>query len=330
MGQTINSKSMVKSILRLIRYRNLIIVAATMYLMRFFILQPLLQQKGMDLMLSEVDFLMLMLATVFITAAGYVINDYFDTRTDLVNRPTTVIVGREISRRVAISLHWILNAIGVIFGIIVSFAIGKPILSLVFILIPGMLWFYSTTYKRQFLLGNIIVATLTAIVPLMPLLFELPKLYDAYWQILIFSPSVFNIVIYWVGGYALFAFWLTLFREIVKDIEDFEGDSEYGRNTLPVALGLSTSRIVAAAILLVTILLLAYLFGAYLNFLPNGQFDFFTFIYLIVALVIPLFYMVIRLLTADCKAHYHTVSTISKLVMLFGILYAIPFALLIR
>lgn len=321
---------MFKSILRIIRYRNLIIVAATMYLMRFFILQPLLQQKGMDILLSEVNFLLLSLATVFITAAGYVINDYFDTRTDLVNRPSTVIVGRTMSRRFAISLHWVLNAIGVVFGIIVSFAVGKPLLSLVFVLIPGILWFYSTTYKRQFLLGNIIVAALTAIVPLMPLLFELPKLYDVYWQTLILNPSIFNNVIYWVGGYALFAFWLTLFREIVKDIEDFEGDSEYGRNTLPVVLGLNTSRIVAAAILLVTVLLLSYLFGAYLNFLPNGQFDIFTFIYLVVALVIPMFYMVVRLLTADCKAHYHAVSTLSKWVMLFGILYAILFALIIK
>lgn len=330
MAQTTNSKSMTKSILRIIRYRNLIIVAATMYLMRFFILQPLLQQKGMDLKLSEVNFLLLTLATVFITAAGYVINDYFDTRTDLVNRPATVIVGRTISRRVAISLHWLLNVIGVAFGVIVSFAVGKPILSLVFVLIPGLLWFYSTTYKRQFLLGNIIVAILTAMVPLMPLLFELPMLYDTYWQTLIFSPFVFNNVIYWVGGYAVFAFWLTLFREIVKDIEDFEGDSEYGRNTLPIALGLNTSRIVAAAILFVTILLLAYSFGAYLNFLPSGQFDYFTFIYLIIALIIPLFYMVVRLLTADCKAHYHRVSILSKWVMLFGILYAIPFALLLK
>ena len=320
---------MLKSILQVVRYRNLIIVAATMYLMRFFILQPLLNQKGMTLLLNELNFLMLTLATVFITAAGYVINDYFDTRTDLINRPQTVIVGKSLSRRVVISLHWLLNVAGVLLGIVVSFAIGKPLLSLVFFVIPGLLWFYSTTYKRQFLLGNIIVAFLTALVPLMPLLFELPMLYDTYWQTLIFVPSVFNTIIYWVGGYAIFAFWLTLFREIVKDIEDFEGDSEYGRNTLPVVLGLLMSRTIAAAILLVTLLLLAYLFGAHLNFLPNGQFDYFTFSYLAIALVIPLFYMIVRLLTAENKAHYHMVSLAAKLVMLLGILYAIPFRFLL-
>ncbi len=320
---------MLKSILQVVRYRNLLIVAATMYLMRFFILQPLLNQKGMTLLLNELNFLMVTLATVFITAAGYVINDYFDTRTDLINRPQTVIVGKSLSRRVVISLHWLLNVAGVLLGIVVSFAIGKPLLSLVFFVIPGLLWFYSTTYKRQFLLGNIIVAFLTALVPLMPLLFELPMLYDTYWQTLIFVPSVFNTVIYWVGGYAIFAFWLTLFREIVKDIEDFEGDSEYGRNTLPVVLGLRMARTIAAAILLVTLLLLAYLFGAHLNFLPNGKFDYFTFFYLAVTLIIPLFYMIVRLLTAENKSHYHIVSLAAKLVMLLGILYAIPFRFLL-
>lgn len=109
------------SILRVTRFLNLTIVAATMYLMRYCILQPLLWQKGMELQLSSNEFLMLALSTVFITAAGYVINDYFDTRTDTINRPDTVIVGRAITRRMAISMHWTFNALGVLFGVLVSF-----------------------------------------------------------------------------------------------------------------------------------------------------------------------------------------------------------------
>jgi 4-hydroxybenzoate polyprenyltransferase len=321
---------MLSSFLRIVRIKNLVIVAATLYIMRFLIMQPLLASKGMTLQLEEVYFLFLTIATVLITAAGYVINDYFDTRTDLVNRPETVIVGRALSRRAVISIHWGLNVLGFIFGTIVSFAIDKPFLSLVFFLIPGLLWFYSTSYKRQFLLGNIIVAILTAIVPLMALLFELPKLYSTYWQVLVFSPSAFNVVIYWVGGYAIFAFWLTLFREIVKDIEDFEGDKEYGRNTLPIVLGIQTSRMVAASILLVTIVILAYLFGAYLNFLPSGKFDYFTFFYMIFAMVIPIFILIVKVLTAQKKEDYHWASNFSKIVMLLGLLYAIIFRFLLE
>ena len=320
---------MVKSILRVVRYKNLIIVFATLYLMRFCIVQPLLLRKGMDLQLSELFFLFLVLSTVFITAAGYVINDYFDTRTDLVNHPQTVIVGRSISRRIAIILHWGLSILGVLLGIVVSFGIHKPFFSVVFLVIPGMLWFYSTTYKRQFLIGNLIVAVFTAIVPLMVILFEIPKLYEVYWQPLILSPGIFNSIIYWVGGYSIFAFLLTLFREIVKDIEDFEGDAEFGRNTLPVVLGIKNTRLVASSILLLTILLLTYLFGAYLNFLPSGKFDYFSLIYLVCALIIPIFLLLVKLLSADNKVDYHTVSRWSKFVMLAGILYSVLFRFLL-
>ena len=320
---------MVASILRVVRIKNLLIVVVTQYLIRFFIVQPLLLQKGMNLQLSEIHFLFLVLSTVFITAAGYVINDYFDTKTDLINRPETVVVGRTIPRRTAIILHWILNVLGVMFGVIVSFGISKPFLSLVFLFIPGMLWFYSTTYKRQFLIGNIIVSALTALVPLMVLLFELPKLYEAYWQILIFTPSTFNNVVYWVGGYAIFAFLLTLFREIVKDVEDFEGDIEFGRNTLPVVMGVKNTKMVTAGIILFTIVLLTYLFGAKLNFLPSGEFDYISLLYLLFALVIPMFFLLAKILLADTKKEYHTVSTLSKLVMLSGILYSVVFRFLV-
>lgn len=317
---------MLKAILRVVRIKNLVIVAATQYTMRFFIIQPLLNSKGMTLQLDELLFFLIVLATVFITAAGYVINDYFDTKTDLINRPDTVVVGKSISRRATITLHWILNILGVLFGVVASFAIGRPLLSIVFAIIPGLLWFYSTSYKRQFLLGNIIVATLTAMVPLMVLLFELPKLNNVYWQTLVFAPSTFNDLKYWIGGYTIFAFWLTLFREIIKDVEDFKGDKEFGRKTLPVVLGIKTTQVITASILLLTIMILVYLFGAHLNFLPSGSFDFFTLSYMIIALIIPIFILIIKLFTADKKEDYHWVSTFSKFVMLMGILYAIPFS----
>ena len=320
---------MFAAVLRVVRIQNLFIVAGTMYLMRFFVMHPLLMQRGMELQMPEWLFLCLTLATVMITAAGYVINDYFDTRTDIINRPDTVVVGRTIPRRTAIFLHWALNIVGFIFAFIVFFGIGLPLLSVVFLGIPGILWFYSTTYKRQFLIGNLIVSILTAMVPLMVLIFEMPMLYSAYWQKLAVTPWLFNNVFYWVGGYAIFAFMLSMVREIVKDIEDFEGDSEFGRNTLPVVLGPKNARLVAVSLVFVTIVLLAYLFGAYLNFLPNGKFNFFTFGYLLVGLIVPLFILVVRLLTAQVKEHYHVASTLTKLVMLFGLLYAIVLRFLI-
>ena len=316
---------MLSKILRLARYKNLVIVALTMYCMRFFIMQPILASVNMQLQLSELLFFMLMLSTVFITAAGYVINDYFDTRTDEVNRPNTVIVGKDLSRRFAIILHWSLSILGVVFGAFVTVCIGKPALAFVFLLVPGLLWFYSTSYKRQFLIGNLLVAILTAAVPLMPFLFELPLLYKEYWQVLVLKPSVFNELTYWIVGYTIFAFILTLFREIVKDIEDVEGDNAFGRRSLPVVVGVNRARDIAAIILMLTIVVLAYLFGAYLNLLSTGNFDYFSLGYIVAAIAIPIFILVVKLLTARTKSDYHWASNFSKVIMLLGILYSILF-----
>jgi 4-hydroxybenzoate polyprenyltransferase len=318
-----------QAILRVVRIKNLVIVAVTMYLMRYCLIQPLLHIKNLDLQLSDINFLLLTLSTVFITAGGYVINDYFDTKTDLVNRPQTVVVGRSLSRRTAIILHTIFNFLGVLFGSIVSFSIGKPIFSLIFLFVAGLLWFYSTTYKRQFLLGNLIVAILTASVPLITLLFELPRLYAVYWDMIARFDLKFGIITYWVGGYALFAFLLTLVREIVKDIEDFEGDQVYGRNTIPVMLGKKTARTIAASLLFFTLVSLVFLFARYLNFLPSGNVDYFTLFYFILALIIPIFILLVLILTAEKKENYHRASQLNKLIMLFGLIYTILFRFLI-
>ncbi len=317
---------MIKVFLRVFRYQNLLIVALTMYLMRFGIIQPLLAQKGFTLQMSEWFFLLLVLSTVFITAAGYVINDYFDTKTDLVNRPQRVVIGRQLSRRSAIFTHWVLNSFGFVFGLAVSFYINRPFFSLGFIIIPGILWFYSTTYKRQFLVGNIIVALLTALVPFMTILFELPLLYEEYWQTVLLQPDTFNLTIYWVAGFAIFAFLLNLFREIVKDIEDYEGDLEFGRNTLPVVLGTNNSRIVASSILMVVLLLITYVFGAHMNYFPGTySFNFISLIYLVTAIAIPVFILLVKLFMAQTKENFKSISSFTKIVMLLGILFAIIF-----
>jgi 4-hydroxybenzoate polyprenyltransferase len=317
---------MVSVFLRVIRARNLVIVALTMYLMRFGIIQPVLHLSNLNLQLNELLFFLLTLSTVFITAGGYVINDYFDTKTDLVNRPQTVVVGRQLSRRSAIIMHWVLNSLGLVLGAIVSISIGKPLFTLGFIIIPGILWFYSTTYKRQFLVGNLVVAFLVGLVPAMPLIFELPPLYENYWSVVLLNPNIFNQLTYWIIGFSLFAFFINLFREIVKDIEDFEGDIEYGRNTLPVVLGFKTSRVVAASILLGVVIVIAYLFGAYLNYLPRtASFDYLTLTYIIGALIVPIFYMLIKLLSAERKEDYHYVSQLAKYIMLSGLLYSLVF-----
>ena len=302
--------------LRIIRYPNLLIIILTQYAMRWGIIDPMLKAKGFELQLGHIEFLLLVLSTVFITAAGYVINDYFDTHTDFLNRPKRVLVGTKIPRRNAMAFHILLNIAGVGLGFYVSFKIGLPIFGLVFLLITGILWFYSTTYKRQFLIGNFIVALLIALVPLMVVLFEIPELTKAYKVTLLKNNMDFMYLFYWVLAFSCFAFLVNLIREIVKDAQDFEGDNEYGRNSLPVVLGMKGTKIVAEILLLVTIVALAYVYLQYLR-------DTITLIYFSVFLFLPFIFLIFKIYVAKSKTDFRKIGNILKVTMLFGILYAL-------
>jgi len=304
-----------KTYLRLVRLPNLMMIAFTMYAMRFLIVRPQLLLYGMDLQFSEAHFALLVVSVLFITAAGYVINDYFDAPVDMINRPSRVMLSRLIPRRMAIVVHLTLSIIGVAAGIYLSFAIRLSFLSMIFLLVPGILWFYSTTYKRQFLLGNLIVAFLTALVPLMVILFEVPLLIREYGREMVRNQIDFHTLTAWVGGYALFAFLFTLIREIVKDMEDFEGDRAYGRNTLPVVLGLKTTRYVVLALTGVAVVFIAAVLALYLT-------DLMTLLYTVLLVMAPLAFAVFRLLRASTAEQYHQVSSWLKGIMLAGVGYS--------
>lgn len=304
-----------KPYLRLVRLPNLLMIAFTMYAIRFLIVRPQLQLYGMELQFSEVLFALLVVSVLFITAAGYVINDYFDAPVDLINRPSRVTLSKLIPRKMAILVHLTMSIIGVAIGIYLSFAIHLSFLSLIFLLVPGILWFYSTTYKRQFLLGNLIVAFLTALVPLMVILFEVPLLIREYGKEMVRNQIDFHTLTAWVGGYALFAFLFTLIREIVKDMEDFEGDRAYGRNTLPVVLGLKNTRIIVLALTGIAVVFIAVVLALYLT-------DLMTLLYTILLLLAPLAFVVFRLLHASSAEQYHRVSAWLKGIMLAGVGYS--------
>ena len=317
-----------KAFLQLIRWPNLLIIIATQYLMRYAILDTMLKNiyvfinseivkvPDMELQLSDFQFLLLVMSTVFLTAAGYVINDYFDTKTDKLNRPHRVVVGKLISRRLTMTIHLVLNGLGVALGFYLAWSIGMMFLGFVFLLVSGLLWFYSTTYKRQFLIGNILVAFLTGLVPFMVALFEIPLLMDEYSAIMIDFDINLNHILGWIGGFSFFAFITTLIRELVKDMEDFEGDRAYGRRSLPIVLGLNVSKIIVSGLILIT---LSALFVIVIFFLNDPV----TFIFMTVALVLPMAFLIFWLWKAKSSKAYHIASILTKLIMLSGLAYAV-------
>lgn len=301
---------------RLIRYQNLLIIALTMAVFRWFVFIPLLKIDNFTPQLSDALFILLVLATIFLAAAGYVINDYFDRKADLINRPGKVILGRILRRRAGMIWHFILTGFGILLGTFVAYSVGQLKLSIVFFLVSGVLWFYSTTYKRQVILGNVIVALLVAMVPLIILLFELPLLLDKYHFYLVSEPSEINLLIAWVTGYSIFAFLLTLIREIVKDMEDFEGDFAFGRQTIPIAWGSKTAKRIVLAICLVTILLI-------LIVLYKFKWSLLSIIYGSLAVAIPMIIQTLLIVRASEKKDYSQSSLLLKMIMLAGLVYTI-------
>jgi len=316
------------SFLKLIRINNLLIIVLTQFLIRYALLEPMLNAAQYELQLSTFNFIILVLSTVLLTAAGYVINDYFDTKTDMLNRPDKVIVGKTIHRRMAMIIHFVLSILGVALGFYVSWQINLLKLGYIFIIITGILWFYSTDFKRNFLIGNIIVAVLTGLVPLMPVLYEIPPLNIHYQEALLLLKYNFNSLFFWSLGFASFAFITTLTREIIKDVEDFEGDAAYGRKSLPIVVGVKNTKIIVISLISITIFAIIYLSFRYIfiNFDNSGKFislNIPAIIYIPTLLVLPNLYLIFKIIKAQNNIHWHFASVLSKIIMLFGILFTL-------
>ena len=309
-----------KHILRLIRFPNLLIIALTMGLIRYCIIQPIFIRYYIDLEFPTVLFVLLVLTVVLIAAAGYMINDYFDVKTDLVNRPNEVVINKHIKASKVYIAYFVINLVALCISFYLSIKVGVVSMTFLFPLAMGLLWFYSTTYKRQLLMGNILVSIIIAGVPLLVALYEMPLIHVKYLQ----YPAAYNVLLRvvagWCGTYAFFAFLVNLIRELIKDIEDFEGDMAYGRTTLPVAFGLKTSKIVVTSLIAITIVVIEIV---YLSLLEPNKIDLVTFAYFHLLLIIPLIVVAILIFMANRKKHYTIISLIIKLVMILGLFYAI-------
>jgi 4-hydroxybenzoate polyprenyltransferase len=289
--------------------------------MRYCIIAPFLKINNFVLQLDEIHFVMLVFATVLIAAAGYVINDYFDTHTDRLNRPDQVVIDKQVPRRYAMLIHLLMNLFGVGLGVYLSFYIKVPGIAVLFIITAGLLWFYSTDYKRQFLIGNILVSFMTAAVPMLVILFEMPLLNKVYGLTMIRSQANFNYIFFWISGFGFFAFITTFLREIIKDLEDFEGDSAYGMNTLPIVLGIKSTKIILFSLIGIC---MASLFWVLLKFILFSQ-DFIDYIsggYFLLFLFTPFIFLLIKLINASTKRDYYFASQLTKIIMLAGIFYA--------
>lgn len=269
--------------LKLIRLPNLIIIALTQYVMRYFIVRPILGINGIEFQLADLDFAILVLATVLMAAAGYIINDYFDTKADRLNQKD-VIVGRSVTRRVALFMQQSLGAISILLAGYVSHKIGHWQFVFIFFMGGGLLWFYSTSYKYYFLLGSFLMAMVVAAVPFLVVIYEIPPLKKTYAEVLIASKTNFNYLLYWVGAFSFFSFVGVLIAQFVRDLLSIKGDKEIYRKSLPVVIGMKWSKFV---IIVLILFLSVSVFGVWYQFL-NAPMDKITPWYFAALIILPL------------------------------------------
>lgn len=306
--------------LKLIRWQNLLIVFATQLLAWACVILPVQHYSEQQLLLNVPNFLLLSLSTVLITAAGYIINDYFDIKIDIINKPDKVILEKTIPLRQAIIMHTVLNVIGIVMALIVASGVlatrtGSYRWIILQLFCTLLLWLYSTSLKRQFMTGNIAVALLTALTIIALILFE-PALHTYIIKNPFIETSTGKIPnpVWTLAVYAYFAFMLTWMREIVKDMEDFKGDAQEGCVTMPIKWGLQKSSWFVIGLGWLTLLPLV---KAVTELLFSRWWILGT--YTLVALIIPILVWLVFLPRKATQQHYHTASRWLKIIMVSGI-----------
>lgn len=299
---------LLKAFSRLIRLPNLFFVVLTQVLFQFCVYYPL--YTGVIPAYDTRQFIFLVMSSVFIAAAGYIINDYFDINIDEVNKPERMVVNKTIRRRWAMAWHLILNFAGIAFTIAALPNLHKVYIVFANMLCIALLWFYSTTFKGKLLIGNIIISLLTAWTILL-IFFSKISISHAFNLEHINQPKFFRFAFLYAG----FAFIISLIREAVKDIEDMDGDARYGCRTIPIVWGISMAKKYIAAWLLILIGILVVIQIYVLQFRW-----WWAVVYCVLAIIIPLVFILLRLFKASSVKDYHQLGNYTKLVMLTGIL----------
>lgn len=293
-------------------------IAITQILFHYCILQPNLAEVKQQPKISGFYLLLITAASVFIAAGGNIINDYFDLNIDKINKPHKLIVEKYISRRYAIFLHLLLSLAGIMCSVFVAHRLNILWLGMANTIAVLLLFIYSASLKKKFLIGNILVSTLTAWVIMV---LALPE-----YEVLILDPQnkneVFNKMFRLGILYASFSFVISVIREVIKDMEDVDGDRKYDCKTMPIVLGLNATKVFVAVWLIV---LIALLIIAQIYVIRFGWW--LSIIYAICGLIIPLCIVLKKTFAAQSAANFHKLSSNIKLIMLAGILSMIFFKL---
>jgi 4-hydroxybenzoate polyprenyltransferase len=228
----------------------------------------------------------LAMATIFVAAAGYIINDYYDVKIDLINKPERVVVGKSLRRRYALFFHAMWSLLGVTLGFFLDWRIG-----VINIFSGFLLWFYSNLLKRKPFVGNFSIALLTGL--------------SVYQVAVLFDPANKMII-----AYSFFSFFITLIREIIKDMEDWKGDTTFGCQTLPIIWGIRKTKLFIYGLVVIHLAAIIYFNSLYLGFAITIL-TFFIFV--------PIVLLILALVKADTVKEFYYLSFYCKIILVAGI-----------
>lgn len=297
--------------LRLARWPNLLMIGLIFLLVKTQLIDPVSEFSGVISCISNLHWPLVTLATMLIAASGNVVNDIFDQNIDFHNKPDRIIVGNTISEEKAWNYYYALGSIGLALGMYLCWDLGNVSNSLIFMLSAGGLYFYSYSYKRQFLIGNVVVAFLAGLVPFMPLYVQMmctPNL----WMELPWAPVLVAL--------AFFSFLATLIREMIKDMEDLKGDKLMQCTTIPIVLGVKPTKAIVIVLLMVLMSAVVSLQTAWIR-----DHDWLMFGYFTIAVQLPASVIILQVMRAKNPKDFHLASTLTKVLMLGGILSLIVF-----
>jgi len=294
---------------KLVRWPNLVFIALTQLLFFYCIVKPEFTEAGKTPNLESPYIWWVILSSVLIAAAGYIINDYFDLNIDRINKPDKLVVEAVIKRRWTIIWHLVLSVLGVLVGIYLDWKTGVRFLGIANIACVVLLFVYSISLKKKLLSGNILISLLTAWTVLVITWCELNHL--ARVQANFDAEKIIKLSFVYGG----FAFIISLIREVIKDMEDIEGDRRYGCRTMPIVWGLNVSKTFTAVWLVVLIAAVGIIqvYVLRLGWWWSG-------LYSILLVILPLGWILKKLINAQTVADFHKLSATVKLVMLTGIL----------
>lgn len=306
----------VAAFLALIRWPNLLFIVLTQTLFQYCLLHPVFKKGNAAPVINDPVFLMILSASVFIAAAGYIINDYFDINIDQINKPHRQLIPKYVTRRWAILWHSLLSFLGVALSFYAGWKAGVWWIGPANVLCVFLLFVYSTTFKKRFLSGNIIIALLTAWTLAVLGLASFHNLYFADEKGLETQSRLLRFTIL----YASFAFIISLIREAVKDMEDLPGDVQYGCKTLPIVAGINAAKtyVLVWLVVLIGVVVVVQVYAAQLGWWG-------LVFYGLLFIIAPLAYVALRFINVTKAHEYHRISSLTKAVMLSGILSMLLF-----